>query len=181
MHTYRNYLLYSIVVLFSGLLFLICRWPRGRNYTFSQHAAGQRSSILYYIALFATALPMLYIFFWKYFVPHYKLPALTLGLIGASATAQIGCTLVPEIGDRHTTVHRVLAGLSAVLLPPVLLILLMSPPITLLDKLWVGAAFVLMTGVIGATLYTKQLRLPALLLQATYFTVFFAALAIVTY
>lgn len=103
----------SIVLLVIGLSFLVYRWPQGHSKTFSQHAAAQRATIYYYIALFVIITPLLVLFFYGYFIPTYHLSlffslAIFLGLAG-----QLVAVFIPEVGGWKSRLHRQAAGWSA--------------------------------------------------------------------
>src|SRR5882672_2950783 len=117
---YKYFGLWAFVILFVGLLFIVWRWPHGKHMTFSQHIAGARHTIVYYILLFSPALPLLVLFFTKWFVPAFGLPYLFSWFVVLASLAQYACTFIPEVGGWKTQWHQTLAGLSALcLLPPI--------------------------------------------------------------
>ena|GEM_PF-5452748 len=46
-------LLVAVLLLFAGLAFLAMRWPQNVSKTFSQHAAAQKASSIYYFCYLA--------------------------------------------------------------------------------------------------------------------------------
>jgi hypothetical protein len=181
MQEYKHFILYSVAILLGGLLFLALRWPQGIYKTFSHHAAAQKFTTFYYAGLFLVALPVLYLFFAMYFVPHFELTSMVLYLVAASSIFQVGCTFVPETGGLKTTIHKILAGLSAILLLGVLMCLLLAPTIPQSGKFFIGTSFAVMVGIVAILTFWKRTPLPLLLLQSAYFGSFFIAMLATTY
>ena len=174
-------LLIALLILIPGLAFVPIYWPAGIQKTFSQHVAPRQASINYYRALFLIVLPILYTYFATYLVPTLKLPTLVLYLVAASSFAQIGCTLIPETGGRKTTVHLVLAAISALLLLGILASLLSSSAISFLDRTITDICLAVMVSVVLIVSSWKKTELPGLILQSGYFAAFFIALLFVTF
>ena len=106
-------LLLSVLILVAGLAYLVIRWPQGKGKTFSQHAAAQRATIYFYIALFLIVNPLLAVFFYGYFIPKYELSLFFSGAIFLAIVAQFVAAFVPEVGGWKSRVHRQAAGWSA--------------------------------------------------------------------
>jgi hypothetical protein len=181
MQAYKYYILYALLILLIGLVILALRWPQGINKTFSQHAAAQKVTIIYYIALFLLVLPILYIFFYKYFVPHYQLSNLVLYLVAFSSLAQIACTFIPETGGMKTIIHQLFAGVSGLLLIAVIGYLMAASTISSFDKIIMGASLAIMLFILSLVIVWKRSPLPQLLLQSVYFGVFFIAILFATF
>lgn len=177
----KHLILLALAILIPGLVFVAVRWPHGIYKTFSQHVAPKKSSIYFYCTLFIIVLPILYIFFAEYLIPLLGLPSNTFILIALSCIAQLGCTLVPETGGLKTKLHLILAGASALLLLAVLLLIATNSNVTDFDKVIVITSTFLMSATVVAVVFWKKTRLPALLLQTSYFTLFFIAIITVTY
>jgi len=178
---YQNYILLALLILLPGLAFIVWRWPLGRHATFSQHVAGKRSSRLYYFLLFAITLPILCIFFWRYFVPTYQLSHVTMLLVAIAALSQIACTLIPETGGKKTATHQTLAGISALCLLPILVIIVFAPTISILEKVaCVVCGGAMLVIILSAAIFRNR-KLPLLIFQASYFAAFFIAIIFVTY
>lgn len=126
--------LISIITLLAGLWFVVRKWPQGKHLTFSQHVAQHKSATVYYFFLFAVTLPLLNIFFVKWFTPTFNLPIWFNVLAIAASVFQIACTLVPELPGWRTRWHQALAGASAVMLLPLPIILVSSSNIGIVDK-----------------------------------------------
>lgn len=174
-------ILIALGILIPGLLFVALHWPQGIYKTFSQHIALKRVSIIYYFALFALVLPILFVFFKNYLVPELHLADVALLLVALSSVAQIACTLVPEVGGTKTIVHQIFAGISALLLLVVLLFIVRSDTISALDRVVVTICIAAMLLIVGFVAFWKRTRIPSLLLQVGYFALFFIAILFVTY
>ncbi|QQS19765.1 hypothetical protein IPL85_05880 [Candidatus Saccharibacteria bacterium] len=162
-------------------MILTLKWPQGINKTFSQHAAAQNATIFYYIVLFLLALPILYLFFYKYFVPHYQLSNVVLYLVASSTLAQIACTFVPETGGVKTLIHQLFARVSGALLIAVIVCSIVASTISSFDKIIMGACLAIMLLILGLVIVWKRSPLPQLLLQAAYYGVFFGAIIFATF
>jgi hypothetical protein len=177
----KQLILLALGILVLGLSFVAFYWPHGIYKTFSQHVAPKRISIYYYFLLFAIVLPILFAFFAKYLIPELQLPTILLYLVAVSSICQLSCTLVPEVGGRKTTIHQIFAGVSALLLIMVLILVAANNNISSMDRLAVIVCTLLMTIVVGFVAFWKKTKLPTLLLQAGYFSLFFIAILFVTY
>lgn len=100
----------SFIIIVVGLALIPVLWPSNPRNTFSQNIAKQRSSILYYIALFALFLPIFLLFMLGWFIPHFSLPPYTYTLVWVAAITQFACTLVPETRGWKVFWHRFFAG-----------------------------------------------------------------------
>lgn len=178
---YRHFGLLATALLVSGLLFVVYRWPQGRHKTFSQHVALRRSSIIYYSLLFLIVLPILLLFFIKWFTPHFGITPWLNVLVIFAALFQFACTLVPEIGGRKTSWHRALAGLSALLLMPSLALLLAYPTITPLSKGLIALALLAMLGCMYVVVRAKASPRNFLLIQSVYFSSFLLPIMFISY
>lgn len=178
---YKFFGLLAVSILTIGLLFVVVKWPKSRHFTFSQHVAGSKRSILYYVGLFTLVLPLLILFFLRWFVPEFEVSVWFSVLVIASCIAQLACTLVPETGGRRSDYHRVLAGISAVLLLPALALLLFSPLIYGLNKILSILGIITMLVVIFTVALQKGNPRNFLILQSLYFTAFFLPILSVAY
>lgn len=174
--TYKYFGLLAIGVLMCGLLLLVTLWPQGIHKTFSQHAAASRYLVGYYAALFSVVLVLLNIFFIAWFVPVFKLPGAFIFFALSSSVLQLLCTLIPETRGWKVPTHRLLAGASALLLLPCM-ILLFNTKVGLVAVI----SFLMMFAIV-ITLAVMRSRLRyALLLQAVYFAAFFTPIILLSY
>ena len=178
---YKYFVLLALAVLILGLTFVAVHWRRGIYKTFSQHVAFQKSSTYFYFVLFLIVLPLLYLFFAKYLVPALNLSDSVLFLVALSCITQLGCTLVPETGGVKKKTHQTLAGVSALLLIPVLFCILGGDAVSGAVRIVVSVCIFLMVLIVGIVAFWGRARLPVLLLQIGYFALFFAAILAATY
>src|SRR5687768_4830790 len=106
----------SAVILFAGLFYIVNKWPQGKHITYSQRIATSKQGIIYYILLFSLVLPLLILFFVKWFIPAFNLSPWFGFFVFASSLSQYLCTLIPEVGGRKSRYHRFFAFSSALLL-----------------------------------------------------------------
>lgn len=178
---YKYFGLLSIVLLIIGLITVIKKWPHNASYSFSQHVAPKKSSILYYAALFFITMPLLVLFIMKWFTPQFGVSRWFGVLTLISAVAQCICTLVPETGGRKSLYHRFFAGLSAIVLIPSSLILLLWSRIDFIDKMLLGLGVVTMLWVVTIVVRSRAQHDNFLILQSVYFASFFVPILYISY
>lgn len=178
---YRYFGLLSITLLLVGLWFVVWQWPQGKHMTFSQHAAQHKSATIFYFFLFAATLPLLNLFFVKWFTPTFDLPVWFNIFAITASVFQLACTLIPEVSDWRTKWHQALAGISAVFLLPLPMILACSSSIKAVDRLVAAFALLVMLSVIIFTTRAKGRHLKLLIAQAIYFAAFFMPILFVSY
>lgn len=177
---YKYFGLLSFLILLCGLIFIVIRWPQGKHVTFSGHVAVAKHKIAYYIALFAVVLPLLVLFFVKWFAPTFNMPVWFSAALITSAIAQQACTLIPETGGWKTRWHAILAGISGFALLPLLVFMLVSDYIPAMGKVTSFISLVCMTGIIIAIAVRKASG-QYLILQALYYAAFFIPILLVSY
>lgn len=178
---YKYFGIFAIAVLVVGLLFVVRQWPKGVHSTFSQHVADRKVSIVFYVLLFCVAMPLLVLFFINWFAPRFSLPSIFSVFMFVSATAQVACTFIPEVGGWRTRWHRALAGVSAVMLLPASALVAISVNIPALHRGVVIAGLVAMLAVVSIVAYRKGEPKYFLLLQVAYFASFFTPMLLVAY
>lgn len=178
---YKYFGFISVMLLLLGLWFVIWRWPQGKHMTFSQHVAQYKSATIYYFFLFALTLPLLNIFFIKWFVPTFDLSIWFNAFALAASVFQIACTLVPEVSGWRTWWHQALAGISAVLLLPLPFMIAFSQEIGTLDRFIAVISLAIMAGVITFTAYVKGKHAKPLIAQSIYFAAFFVPILFISY
>jgi hypothetical protein len=149
--------------------------------TFSQHAATNRASIIYYSLLFAATLPLLYVFLAKWFAPHFELGFWFVACAGMSVVTQFVCTLFPEVGGWKTQVHRFITGISGVLLLPMMVMIAVSPAVANGIRIFAWVSFAIMIYLLGIALRNQAGYRFALLLQVGYYLLFFVTILSATY
>jgi len=173
--------LLTLALLIIGLWFVVTKWPGGMHMTFSQHAAKNRSSKIFYALLFLITLPLLMLFFSAWLVPEKNLPASFLWFAWVAIAFQIVCTWVPEEGGTKTIVHRILTGISGIALLPLVAIISISPGISTFARTVAIIALLVMTALLGIALRNQKQYKRALLLQIGYYAAFFLAIVAATY
>jgi len=173
--------LFVTLLIIAGLTVTVTKWPGGLHMTFSQHVAISRWAKVYYALLFMIVLPILFLFFAVWFVPMKHLPNSFLWLAAIAILFQIFCTWVPEEGGKKTTIHRILTAISCIaLLPQVALIGSFSTS-TALVRLFAWVALALMTILLLIAAKNQKGFRYALLLQISYYALFFAVILVTTY
>lgn len=170
-----------VLLLVCGLAFTVYKWRGGLHMTFSQHAATNRSSKLFYSLLFLCTLPLLLVFFAGWLVPTKALPDVFVWFAVFSALFQIACTFVPEEGGRKTIIHRVLTAISGILLLPLMFILATAGTTSPFVKNTAWLGLVVMTALLVVALMYQRGSRYALLLQSAYYAVFFGVILVATY
>lgn len=171
----------AVIVLFAGLFFLVYKWPQSLHVTFSHHAAAYRHTILYYIFLFSLVLPILLLFFIKWFVPTFYLSYWFTLFICVGCLLQFIVTLIPEVGGWKTIYHRNIAFLSAFCLIPALALLAFSSHISQVSRVVSISMLLSMVVIMVVFITTRKNAKYLLLLQAGYFAAFFIAILFTTY
>lgn len=178
---YKYFGLFAFVLLLFGLVFVVVHWPQDKSMTFSQHVAKHKSAAIYYAVLFALALTLLLLFFFKWFIPEFKTAWIFGFLITLSALTQFICTLIPETGGLKSRCHRALAGVSAILLVPALVSLLFAASLSLISRIIVALSLLVMVSVVYSVVKNKGAHKNFLVLQSIFFFVFFISIAVVSY
>lgn len=178
----REILLVALVILIAGLWLVIVRYKGGLEQTFSQRVAQDRFGITFYIVLFGTICPLLFFFFWKWFGPQFRLPESFLWIIGGALLFQFLCTLLPERDGKLAVFHRVLTGISGMLLLPAVALLVGSPILLSWQRIMSVVVIIIMVALLFVALVSQKSGSKyALLLQIGYYALFFATILAVSY
>lgn len=153
---YRYFGLLAFIILITGLIFVIFKWPAGKHLTFSQHVALQKQSIIYYVALFSITLPLLLLFLVGWFQPTFQLSPWFNVFIVLSSIGQLLATIVPETTGWKVKFHRFISGMSGVLLIPMLVLMLSSEQISIVGKIITLLGIITMASVIGVLMINKK-------------------------
>ena len=176
----QHLIILVILLLIAGLTFTVTKWRGGLHMTFSQHAATNRWSKIFYALLFLVTLPILMLFFVEWFVPIKDIPSIFLWFAAIAIIFQIACTWVPEEGGRKTVIHRILTGISAVALLPLVFIIATSSQLAIVRNIaWGGLLLMIMLSIIALT--NKKGYRFALLVQISYYAIFFLIILTTTY
>lgn len=167
-----------ITLLVVGLAILVNRWPRGWEYSFSQHAAQTKSATVYYAILCVLVLVPLNIFLFAWFIPAFHMSLVFGYLFLLASILQIACTILPEKGET-IKIHRWLAGASAMLLPPCLGFLY-AGDIGVHARITIIIAAILMVAIMLWVALDTQRRVPYAL-QIVYYAGFFVPLCFISF
>jgi hypothetical protein len=181
MDSMQHLILLIIILLTAGLAYVPVRWPGGLHMTFSQHAATDRWSKIYYLLLFSVTLPLLLWFFIAWLVPEKNLPAAFTWFAMVAVVFQIACAFTPEVGGRLTKIHRILTGISAFAMLPLVAMLALAPALSSFTRLVAASTLVVMLVLLTIALRHQRGHSKAMLLQIGYYAGFFIALLVATY
>ena len=87
MEAYRLIGVGSFITMSAALMLLVVRWPLGINQTFSQHAAQSKRLSIYYFFIFATTMPLLWLFITFYLTPRFLLSTSVSILFGLTTVS----------------------------------------------------------------------------------------------
>lgn len=122
--------LISVAVSWVGLVFMIWQWKGEWSKTFSQNAARQKTTIIYYALLWLICLPP---FAWFLLFPFYdglQLNVLFRVIGTVAAAGMLIAALVPETSGWKVTIHRYAAFTMAITFMPMTLLIILSPVIS---------------------------------------------------
>jgi len=174
--------LLAFLLLVAGLGFVVYKWPLDRHKTFSRRAATNTASVIYYFVLFLVVLTLFVTFFINWFTPMFNVSWWFNGIFITSAVFQVACTLVPDTGGRMSKWHNFLAGTSALLLVPPLVILIVTGEVSALARTVTAAALGIMAtcAYLAAKAPNHEPR-NFLLIQCLYYGSFLAPIMVVSY
>jgi hypothetical protein len=177
----KHLIILTLLILIAGLSFTVLRWRGGLHMTFSQHAAINRSSKIFYFLLFLISLPILLLFFAVWYVPANNLPTSFLWFACMSVFFQIICNFFPEEGGTKTFIHRILTGISGIALLPMVIIIATSLQFSEIVRGVTLACLIVMGILLGIALRNQKGYRYALPLQIGYYTAFFITILVSTY
>ena len=171
-----------VLALIIGLTYTATHWSGGLHMTFSQHAATNRWSKIFYSLLFTVTLPVFLWFITGWLVPEKHLLDTFVWFTTIAVIFQIACTWVPETGDIKTAVHRTLTGISCVAMLPLVVMLATSSNLPISARITAWIALVIMAVLLLLLVLKNQIgQRWALLLQVGYYAAFFGAILVTTY
>jgi len=171
-----------VLALIIGLTYTATHWPGGLHMTFSQHAAMNRWSKVFYSLLFTVTLPVFLWFIASWLVPEKHLPDAFVWFADIAVIFQIACTWVPEVGGTRTVIHRTLTGISCVAMLPLVVMLATSSNLPISARITAWIALVIMAVLLLLLVLKNQIgQRWALLLQVGYYAAFFGAILVTTY
>lgn len=165
---YKFFGVLSIVLTWTGLLFIISKWRGNPSMTFSLHIAKTKASYLISLILFSITLVLFYLFMLKWFVPTFHLPLFFLVLITIACLSQYIPIIIPHKQGRKAKVHLIGAIITAVALIPIVAILFLTPQIS-----FIGRTIALMTALYMLLCFFLFAFVRKLLVYSLYFEGFF--------
>ena len=177
----KHLLLLATVILWSGLGFLIKRWPQNISKTFSQHAAAQRESIFYYAILFCIVLPLTALYVVNWLIPTFHLSWTFTVFIWLAIITQFIVVLIPETKGWRYSTHRFLAFWGALFLLPTLYLLTANQGVSIAGRYTSATSLAIMIAIFATLVINKAEHKYFLILQGSFFALYFVALLAVTY
>ncbi len=170
----------SILIVWSGLLFLLYKWPSTKSMSFSLHAAQTRAGQIYYFFLFLITLPLFYLFVVKWYVPALDLPPAFTYLVIAGVLGQLLAVIVPAVEGTKEKIHNFGAFLMALTMIP-LSVLVSFAEIPTFVKILAITSVVYMISSAILYFYVKSARANYLYFQAVYIALFHIVIITSTY
>lgn len=177
---YKFFGLFSITLVWAGLLFLLYRWPGNKSMTFSLHAAQTKGGQIYYFLLFLIMLPLFYLFILHWYVPALNLPNIFTYLVTVGVLGQLIAVIVPAVGGRKEQIHNFGANLMAFTFIPLSMFVAVAD-IPIIVRIITVAGIIYMVGASFLFLYVRRLRSSYLYFQAAYIAFFHAIIISSTY
>ncbi len=172
----------SILVCWAGLFFLIWKWKGNSSMTFSQHAARQKPSIIYYAILWLLVLPPFYWFLMFPFAEKTELGLPFRVLVSVCSIAMLMAALIPETNGWKHKIHRISAYLMAYTMCPIVLLIATEANISTTATIltWV-IGLTMLFGVTKSIIEKRQHSDITLIYQATYSALFHIAILLAYY
>lgn len=179
--TYKYFGLLGIMGLAVGLSFIAIKWPVGIDYTFSQHSARQRQSIIYHFLMsLITSIPiLLFLVYW--FGPTYKMGILYYIFVWVGVITQLLCTLFPETKGFKANMHRFLAFTSGDCMMPIALLIGLNTKVATIPRIITLVSLAVMIILVSIIAKFKNRPPKFLLIQSAYYIVFFGSVLIAAY
>jgi len=134
MEIYKSFGWLSIVVIWTGLLYMIKKWPGNKTMSFSAHAASTRTGIVYYWLVFTAHLVLFYLFVSKWFVPTLQLPHVFTIITLVAVLGEFIALCIPTTGGLKTKLHDLSSYVMLILLVPLSLLIFLSPHVSLIAR-----------------------------------------------
>jgi hypothetical protein len=178
--TFKLLGLLSIIIVWTGLLFLLYKWRGNRSMSFSLHAAQTKSGQIYYFFLFIIVLPLFYLFIIKWLAPTLNLNNNFTYLIGLGVVGQLLAVLVPALPGRRMQIHNFGAYLMAFTMIPVsLFIAFATVPFLVSLVAALGAIYMVVATILLLTV--KRSHAYYLYFQAAYIATFHVIILLSSY
>ncbi|GEM_PF-1977160 len=167
-------LLGPLSVLITGLaiVFMVYTWKGDKGTTISQNAAANRSSYLMMLVVQSITLPMLFLYWSKWLVPILDLPILFAIFSGIVCLGLLLAAWIPDIKGWKSTAHQLFAYGAATLVPPMLIMMYLSPNISSFAKYMALLVFIYDLLVIAMFTLMRKGKSKHLYFQAAYIFLF---------
>jgi len=136
---------------------------------------------VYYFILFASTMPLFYLFMTRWFVPVFHLPAIFVRIYTVGIILQMIAVTIPETKGTKVLIHRNSAFMMSLLLMPLLTIVLMSSYISVAARATSAVALVIQIVIAVITIPKNGYHKNILFLQAAYIAVFHIAILTAVY
>lgn len=174
--------IFSIILVWFGLLFLIKKWPGDRSLTFSQHAARREESIIFYFVLWAAVLPLFYWFMVGPFSDTVGLGTFFKIFVTFSSLCMLGAAIVPETKGWRVLWHRIFAYAMAYSLCPIVFIILIQGDISKIAQVVIlASSLVMLVGVVKSIVEKRSHGTKTLPSQAAYIALFHLSVLVAYY
>ena len=177
-----NYLgVFSIVLAWAGLLFLILRWPGNKSMTFSQHAAQKKESRIFYRVLWTVATPIFTVFLLTNFKDKLDLNHVFNLLVLLASCGMLIAAYVAEVGGIRSKIHRIAAFSMAILFLPITLLIAASDNSSLFSKYFGAVSLMVLSIEVVILLISKGYYRFMLPVQASYILIFHLMILVAYY
>lgn len=174
--------LISIFVTWVGLLFLVMKWPGNRSMTYSQHAAQNVQSRIYYALMWIIILPVFYYFVAFWLRDELNLPNAYFIISSLATAGMFVAALVPEIGKTQRIIHRIAAFSMSTFMVPVLSFFLFSNEVSDFAKVVLFLSILLMTYNVVLLLYKNGIHKNMFIIQTSHIVAFhISIISVVTF
>ncbi len=178
--SFKSLGIFSIVLMWLGLLFLIYNWRGNKSMSFSLHAAQSRGGHIFYILLFSITLPLFFLFIINWYVPALNLPNLFTYLLIIGIIGQLIAAWVPAVGGLSEKIHNFGAyTMASMLIPLSVLVVFAKVPTTVQMIAIAGIIYMVPVWILHFNL--KSIKPNYLYFQSIYIAIFHLIILMSTY
>jgi hypothetical protein len=163
--------IFSIALIWLGLLFLIKHWPGDKSMSLSLRAGRTTGGQFYYFVLFFISVPMFYLFVTHWFIPALDLPPLYASLTTIGMVGQLIAAAFPAVRGQKEKVHNIGAYVMAfTLIPLTALLVISNAPMAIKVLAAIGSLYMATTIVLS--IVSKLIKPRYLYFQTAYIATF---------
>lgn len=172
--------MFSMSLMWLGLIHTVRRWPGNSSMSFSLHAAQTRGSKVFYFLLFLATLPMFFAFLAYWLVPNLQLGErfTIIALIGC--VGQMIAAVVPQVPGLRWKVHLIAAYTMAITFLPLTAMIIFAEGLPSVVRIVASVMLAYMIATLALFLCVKQLQKKYLYFQAGYIAAFHMAIVAAT-